>query len=142
VRGSADSGVLDASVDGLHLGDAALDSPLSNASPTAAQIAASAASIAPGMREAARLDENAPFEKEVARGVERDVCVRAAFAAEGKVKIALVGAGGAVLAAFPAAQSGVLGPACARRGDPILLRAGTEGDAGAAKVHAAVFVAP
>jgi hypothetical protein len=85
-------------------------------------LAARGASVAPGMREAARKDGGADG-VELVKADTRDACVRVVFVASVPVTAKLVDHGGNVLAASEApATDGVLGakgPVCIRKGDVV-----------------------
>jgi hypothetical protein len=109
--------------------------PAASASDDAAlaALAARGPSVAPGMREAARV-RSSGARVVVARAGERDACVRVAFEASAPVLAKLVDAAGNVLAALDApAQDGVLGargPVCVRKGDAVsAVAAGPDGGA-------------
>lgn len=95
-------------------------------------LAARGASLAPGMREAARKDGGADA-LDLVKADTRDACVRVAFAASAPVTAKLVDHAGHVLAASETpATDGVLGakgPVCIRKGDVV------RGLADAAGVH-------
>ncbi len=110
--------------------------------PTAARIAASGPAVAPGMREHARFDESAPLDRDVVRGAEKDTCARIAFAATASVRASLVDGTGAPIVELPAAASGLLGTACARRGDVIVLRVIPEADAAVTRLRGVVWLSP
>ena len=104
-------------------------------------IAARGATLAPGMREAAR-KEGAADAVDLVKADTRDVCVRVAFAAGAPVTARLVDHAGAVLAASETpGTDGVLGahgPVCIRKGD--VVRALT--DASAVHVRWVAWEAP
>ena len=85
-------------------------------------IAARGATLAPGMREAAR-KEGAADAVDLVKADTRDACVRVAFAASAPVTAKLVDHAGNVLAASETpGTDGVLGakgPVCIRRGDVV-----------------------
>jgi hypothetical protein len=85
-------------------------------------IAARAASVAPGMHEAARKDAAADA-VDLVKADTRDTCVRVAFAASAPVTAKLVDHAGNVLAASESpGTEGVLGahgPVCVRKGDVV-----------------------
>ena len=111
--------------------------------PAASRIAESGPAIAPGMREIARVDEDAPFERSLVHAADKDTCVRVAFAASDALVVSLVDAAGAPLDATPRAASGVTSTVCVRRAGDVVLRVARAGDAGAgARVHAVAFAAP
>jgi len=89
---------------------------------TTAEIAATAITSAPGMREAARLQLTAPVERSIARAGDRDLCARAAFAATAPVDVSLVDAARVALVEQRSAQSGVIGTGCVGRGGTIAVR--------------------
>jgi len=85
-------------------------------------IAARGASLAPGMREAARKDGGADA-VDLVKADTHDACVRVAFAASAPVTAKLVDHAGNVLAASDTAGTdgvlGVRGPVCIRKGDVV-----------------------
>ena len=104
-------------------------------------IAARGATLAPGMREAAR-KEGAADAVDLVKADARDVCVRVAFAASTPVTARLVDHAGSVLAASEGpGTAGVLGahgPVCIRKGD--VVRALT--DASGVRVRWVAWEAP
>lgn len=95
--------------------------------PSFAALASRSASLAPGMREVARL-ESAGDTVEIARAEGRDACVRVAFEASAPVVAKLLDSEGNVLASSeePAAGGalGLRGPVCVRSGDIVSAAAG------------------
>jgi len=93
-------------------------------------LAARGASLAPGMREAAR-KEGADAAVDLVKADTRDACVRVAFVATAPVTAKLVDHAGNVLAASDApATDGVLGakgPVCIRKGDVVRAQADAAG---------------
>ena len=91
-------------------------------------LAARGASVAPGMREVARVETTGDGVVEVVRAGERDTCVRVAFEASSPVVARLLDTEGNVLAASDVPEAeGVLGqrgPVCVRRGDAVSAAAG------------------
>ena len=84
--------------------------------------------LAPGMREAARVETEGArsVRRELVRAAGRDLCARVVFAAGTTVHAWLEDDAGGVLADGGRAESGALGargPVCVRRGDAIVLRA-------------------
>jgi hypothetical protein len=111
--------------------------------PALARIAEGGPSIAPGMREVARLEEAAPFERAIVRAAERDTCARVAFAASEPLRVALVDGANPSTELVPSAVSGVTGTVCVRRGGELVVRVTRPGDAGAgARIRAVAFAAP
>jgi hypothetical protein len=111
--------------------------------PSAARIAESGAAVAPGMRELARVDDEAPLERPLLRAAERDTCVRVAFAGGEPLAISLVDGAGAVLDATPRAASGVTSTVCVKRAGDVVLRVARAGDGGpGGRVRAVAFAAP
>jgi hypothetical protein len=129
---------------GVGAGDAASDTSAESRLPRVDEIAATAISSAPGMREAARVEATAPLEREIARAGERDVCARVAFVASAPVDVALVDDARAVLAEHHDAARGILGTACVARGGAVVLRVARGADAGAAAttVRAVAWISP
>ena len=119
--------------------------------PALARIAETGPSVAPGMRELARLDEAAPFERTIVHAAERDTCARVAFAASEAVRVSLVD-GPSSADTAPSAASGVTGTVCVRRGGDLIVRvtsatsatrpADAGGGGGAARFRAVAFGAP
>jgi hypothetical protein len=123
--------------------DAGADAPADaapDALPTAARIAARGRTLAPSMREIARIEGDAPLDRELVRAAPQDTCARVAFAAGSGVRVTLTN-GRQPLVELPTAASGVAGPACARKGDPIILRISSEAGATTA-VRAVAWVSP
>jgi hypothetical protein len=87
-----------------------------------AELLARGASVAPGMREVARMQTGGD-KVEIAHADGRDACVRVAFAASSPVVARLMDGEGNVLASTDApATDGVLGergPVCVRKGDAV-----------------------
>ncbi|HXN31309.1 MAG TPA: hypothetical protein VN894_05580 [Polyangiaceae bacterium] len=116
----------------------------SGAAPSFAALAARGASVAPGMREVARI-ESAGDRVEIVRAEGGDACVRVAFEASSPVVARLLDSEGNVLASSDApAADGVLGqrgPVCVRRGDSVSAAAGGAG-AAVASVRWVAWQAP
>jgi hypothetical protein len=92
-----------------------------------AALASRAGTVAPGMREVARMQSSGD-KVELARAEARDACVRVAFEATSPVVAKLVDGDGNVLASSDSpATDGVLGehgPVCVRRGEAVSALAG------------------
>lgn len=111
-----------------------------DAVPTLDAIAARAATLAPLMREIARWDRAGPRSPDVR--ADRDLCVRAAFAAGAPVRAWIEDASGARRGDVAEGADGMVpprGPACVARGASVRLV--VEG-AGAATARAVLFGAP
>jgi hypothetical protein len=93
---------------------------------------AAAASLAPGMRQAAERESRAGDRVELIRGAATDTCVRVAFEGPGPMLARLTDSAGATLSETRApAVTGALGdrgPVCVRKGDSI--SASADGAAG------------
>ena len=91
--------------------------------PTLGELAARAPLIAPGMREAAKMDQSGDRSRaDVARAETRDLCARVLFVASAPVTARLENGAGNELAQVAASRGGTLGergPVCVRRGDVI-----------------------
>lgn len=135
-RGASDAGT----------GDASVAEPLgADGSPLASldAIASHGATDAPLMREVLRADRAAPRSPEVK--ADRDLCVRALFAATATVRIAFVDATGSARGEATTAASGSVpprGPVCIKKGEAIHLVVEGVAGRGDAATRAVVFAAP
>lgn len=110
--------------------------------PSLTRIAESGSALAPGMREAARIDADGPVEREIVHAAEKDTCARVAFAAAAPVIVTLADGQGATLADMPRAASGVSTTVCVRRGETMLVRVAFDLDGGVGGIRAVAWIAP
>jgi hypothetical protein len=128
--------------------DAGAASGASDALPSLDALAARGPSDAPLMREALRVDHAAPRSPDLR--AERDLCVRASFAASVLVRAWFADESGAVRGEITSATSGTVpprGPVCAKKGEALHLviesaAASTEARPWAASARAVIFAAP
>jgi hypothetical protein len=129
-----------------HVASSVASAANAEATASFAALAARGATIAPGMREVARM-QSAGDKVEIARAEVRDACVRVAFKASSPVVAKLVDGEGNVLASSDiAATDGVLGqrgPVCVRRGDAVsAVAGGAEGPGGVTNVRWVAWESP
>ncbi|MDB5214110.1 MAG: hypothetical protein JWO86_2037 [Myxococcaceae bacterium] len=120
-------------------GDGALDTL-----PSLDALAARGPTDAPLMREALRVDHAAPRSPDVR--ADRDVCLRASFAATAPVRAWFADQSGAARGETTTGASGMVaprGPVCARKGEALhLVVESAEGGAPVTNVRAVIFAAP
>jgi hypothetical protein len=109
-------------------------------------LAANAASVAPGMHELARREsESLHVHEEAGQAREKDLCVRVLFAATSDVRATLENAKGEMLVETTGASRGVLGPrgpVCVRKGETLFVRIDADEDAGALHTRFIVWGSP
>ena len=138
--GAAHVAVPSAGRGGGVAGPVAAGPPAVDALPSTSALAARGATDAPLMRELLRVEQAAPRSADV-RG-ERDLCVRAVFAASAPVKAWFADQAGAARGEVATATSGTVpprGPACLKKGESLHLIVEGEGPVSA---RAVLFAAP
>lgn len=126
--------------DGGLASSADAGAPVLDTLPSTDALAARGPTDAPLMRELLRVEQAAPRSPDVR--ADRDLCVRAVFAASAPVKAWLADDAGAARGEVSSAASGTVpprGPACVKKGESLHLV--VEGDA-AVRARAVLFAAP
>jgi hypothetical protein len=126
------------------------DGGTAEALPSLDELAARGPSEAPLMRERLRVERAAPRSEEVR--AERDLCVRALYAATRPVRVWFADAGGQRRGEVASGTGGAVpprGPACARKGEALRLvvegalpAGGPGAEAGEPAARAVIFAAP
>lgn len=138
--GAAPTATTPAAIDGGSPSSADAGAPIADGLPSTATLALRGPTDAPLMRELQRLEQASPRSPDV--WAERDLCVRAVFAASSPVKTWFADQAGAARGDVSTGASGTVpprGPACVKKGDSVHLVVEGEGPVTA---RAVVFAAP
>ena len=138
--GATPTATTPAASDGGIPGSADAGAPVADGLPSTATLALRGPTDAPLMRELQRVEQAAPRSPDVR--AERDLCVRAVFAASSPVKAWFADQAGAARGEVSTGASGTVpprGPACMKKGESVHLVVEGEGSPSA---RAVVFAAP